>query len=141
MFVCCAEELICCFIINQVIAPMSAGYFMFIPARIAEHRRQIIQLLNVTCGREDVSVSSDLSNRDDGYLLMVRCGGGLDQTNECPLWDGPSIQVEPTAETAIGLSHIQVRYNIYKPLLSQTLHQCCVEFFMVIYSNTSSVKD
>ena len=98
------------FFIGQVIAPMSAGYFMFIPARIAEHRRQIIQLLNVTCGREDVSVSSDLSNRDDGYLLMVRCGGGLDQSTECPLWNGQSIQVEPTAETAIGLSHIQVRF-------------------------------
>lgn len=96
-----------------MIAPLSAGYLMFIPERIAEHRRQIIQLLNVTCGREDVSVSSDLTNRDDGYLLMVRCGGGVDQSAECPLWNGQSIQVEPTAETAIGLSHLQVIFYSY----------------------------
>lgn len=81
---------------------------MFIPSSIAEQRRQIIQLLNVTCGREDVSVSTDLGNRDDGYLLMLRCGGGSDHNQECPLWEGESIRVEPTAETAIALSHIQV---------------------------------
>ncbi|KAL4233273.1 Mitogen-activated protein kinase kinase kinase 4 [Mactra antiquata] len=93
----------------NVIAPLSAGYLMFIPSRIADQRRQIIQLLNVTCGREDVSVSNtDLSSHDDGYLLMLRCGGGSDHLQECPLWAGESICVEPTAETAIALSHIQV---------------------------------
>ena len=93
----------------QVIAPLSAGYLMFIPERIAEHRRQIIQLLNVICGREDISMNSDLGNKEEGYLVMVHCGGGSDNTPACPVWDGPSIRVEPTAETTIALSHIQVR--------------------------------
>ena len=87
-----------------MIAQTSAGYLMFIPCRIADQRRHIIQLLNVTCGREDVSASADLANREDGYLLMVRHDQG-----EQPLWEGDSIQVEPTAETAIALSHIQVQ--------------------------------
>ncbi|XP_060581220.1 mitogen-activated protein kinase kinase kinase 4-like isoform X3 [Ruditapes philippinarum] len=125
----------------NVIAPMSAGYFMFIPARIAEHRRQIIQLLNVTCGREDVSVSSDLSNRDDGYLLMVRCGGGLDQTNECPLWDGPSIQVEPTAETAIGLSHIQVESLLLVVIHSSQLGNQRKEFEALMGNTVELVNE
>ncbi|XP_045197016.1 mitogen-activated protein kinase kinase kinase 4-like isoform X2 [Mercenaria mercenaria] len=125
----------------NVIAPLSAGYLMFIPARIADHRRQIIQLLNVTCGREDVSVSSDMSNRDDGYLLMVRCGGGLDQSAECPLWNGQSIQVEPTAETAIGLSHIQVESLLLVVIHSSQLGNQRKEFEQLMGNTVELVNE
>lgn len=81
---------------------------MFIPERILDQRRQILQLLNVTCGREDITVSTDFTSKDEGYLLMVSCSGGTDRKPECPLWTGKSVKVEPTAETAIALSHLQV---------------------------------
>ena len=81
---------------------------MFIPEWIIDQRRQILQLLNVTCGREDITVSTDLTSKNEGYLLMVRCSGGIDRKWECPLWTGKSIKVEPTAETVIALSHLQV---------------------------------
>lgn len=82
---------------------------MFIPPRVADQRRHIIQLLNVTCGREDVSGSAEIANREEGYLLMVRCDCAIEK-EERPIWEGESIQVEPTAETAIALSHIQVGF-------------------------------
>jgi len=89
---------------------------MFIPHHVGDQRRHIIQLLNVTCGREDVSGSSDIMAHD-AYLLMVRCGAGTDRQAECPIWDGNSIQVEPTAETAIALSHIGVGGTFMIPLV------------------------
>ena len=81
---------------------------MFIPEQITDQRRQILQLLNVTCGREDITVSTEFASKDEGYLLMVRCLGGIDKKLEYPLWTGKSVKVEPTAETAIALSHLQV---------------------------------
>ena len=81
---------------------------MFIPERIMRQQRHVLQLLNVTCGRDDVTKTSDSMLKDEGYLLMVRCGGGVDRKPECPLWTGQNVQVEPTAETAIALSHLQV---------------------------------
>ncbi|XP_065928516.1 mitogen-activated protein kinase kinase kinase 4-like [Magallana gigas] len=86
------------------------GYLMFIPSRIADNRRLILQLLNVTCGREDLSASiQDLGTlKEDGYLLMVCCQGGQGSVKDCPCWFGQIVKVDPTAETAIALSHIQV---------------------------------
>ena len=83
---------------------------MFIPSRIADNRRLILQLLNVTCGREDLSASlQDLGTlKEDGYLLMVCCQGGQGSQRLCPEWFGQVVKVDPTAETAIALSHIQV---------------------------------
>ncbi|XP_061167485.1 mitogen-activated protein kinase kinase kinase 4-like [Saccostrea echinata] len=86
------------------------GYLVFIPSRIADNRHLILQLLNVTCGREDLSASiQDLGSlKEDGYLLMVCCEGGKGSVKDCPLWFGQVVKVDPTAETAIALSHIQV---------------------------------
>ncbi|XP_069140240.1 mitogen-activated protein kinase kinase kinase 4-like isoform X2 [Argopecten irradians] len=92
----------------MVEAPLNPGYLMFIPSSIVDSRQLIIQLLNVTCGREDLTGSHDINQRDEGYLLMVNCSGGTDHKDECPLWTGETIQVEPTADTAIALSHIEV---------------------------------
>ncbi len=39
----------------QVVAPHSAGYLMFVPAMISSRDLLILQLLNVTCGRESVA--------------------------------------------------------------------------------------
>ncbi|KAK3098006.1 hypothetical protein FSP39_015240 [Pinctada imbricata] len=92
----------------MVYASSDPGYLMFIPQHIRDNRYMILQLLNVTCGREDVSLLNEPGPKDEGYLLMVRCGGGVDHNPECPLWFGESVRVDPTAETAIALSHIVV---------------------------------
>lgn len=73
---------------------------MFIPQNIQDNLSLVLQLLNITCGREEV-ISSD-ANFSEGYLLLVRCEG------TCPNWDGPVVKVAPTAETTIALSHIEV---------------------------------
>lgn len=90
----------------QVEAPISTGYLMFIPILIMHNRQLVLQLLNVTCGREDTTLCHD--KNEDGYLLMVNCEGGTDHMKECPIWEGETIKVEPTADTVIALSHIKV---------------------------------
>ena len=45
---------------------------------------------------------------EDGYLLLVKCSGALDCKDQCPLWQGKQVFVDPTAETTIALSHIEV---------------------------------
>ncbi|XP_041352279.1 mitogen-activated protein kinase kinase kinase 4-like [Gigantopelta aegis] len=99
----------------RLYAPLSAGYLLFIPNRIISNKRLILQLLNVTCGREETSHPALHQAEDDnppptedGYLLMMRCDAGIDRCHECPAWQGYKVQVELTAETAIALSHIQV---------------------------------
>ena len=85
---------------------------MFIPAGIADHHAQILHLLDVTCGQEDVPLSVSLE--PDGYLLLVKGEGGVENhrvENSIPAtvaWTGPTIHVEPTAETTIALSHLAV---------------------------------
>lgn len=92
-------------------ASLNPGYQMFIPEKIVDNRQLILQLLNVTCGREDISRSHEDSHKEEGYLLMVRCEGGKDHKAECPIWTGNSVKVEPTAETTIALSHIEVIFK------------------------------
>ena len=42
------------------------------------------------------------------YLLLVKCEGCADHPPGCPSWMGSVTQVEPTADTTIALSHIEV---------------------------------
>ncbi|XP_052808624.1 mitogen-activated protein kinase kinase kinase 4-like isoform X2 [Mya arenaria] len=123
------------------IGMISAGYLMFIPRRIGDQRRHIIQLLNVTCGREDVSASTDITSRDDAYLVMVRCGAGTDLNAECPTWSGESIQVEPTAETAIALSHIWVESLLLVVIHSSQLSTQRREFENLMGSTVELVNE
>ena len=83
---------------------------MFIPAHIADNRTQILHLLNVTCGREDTSFATS-PTPDGGYLLLVKCEGCADMKATCPEWTGRTLKVEPTAETTIALSHVEVNRN------------------------------
>ena len=50
----------------QVLAPHNTGYLMFVPNHIAKDKEQILQLLNVTCGREDVFHSNDVDVIEEG---------------------------------------------------------------------------
>lgn len=97
----------------QVKPPHGTNYRMFIPEAIASSENRILQLLNVTCGREDISPNTD--PEVDGYLLLVNCeqmdGGGNDD-NYCPQWKGNEVTVELTAETTIALVHIEASCSI-----------------------------
>ena len=94
----------------QLVAPLFKGCLMFVPAKIVDDRQQIMQLLNVTSGREDGSMT-DVSPYV-GYLILIRCAGAVGCKEKCPTWDGPTLRVELTAETAIVLSHIEVRFKV-----------------------------
>ncbi|XP_005109668.1 mitogen-activated protein kinase kinase kinase 4 isoform X2 [Aplysia californica] len=102
----------------QLVAPLSAGYMMFVPSSIISNERLIYQLLNVTSGREG---ATELTAKEEGYLLMMRCESGTDQVKECPRWPGQPVHVEPTAETAIALSHIEVMGLLFVVTHSGTL--------------------
>lgn len=83
---------------------------MFIPKHIISNKDLILQLLNVTSGQEEVT---DTSLKEEGYLLMLRCEDYNDHLTECCLWSGEVVRVEPTAETAIALSHIEVGMKLF----------------------------
>lgn len=90
----------------QLVAPLFKGCLMFVPAKIADNRQQIMQLLNVTSGREDTSVTD--TSPHAGYLILIRCAAAIEHEVKCPQWEGSTVRVELTAETAIVLSHIEV---------------------------------
>ena len=54
-----------------------SGCLMFVPSEIASDRTHVLQLLDVTCGREDVlqTVSNGEEGDSRGYLLLVKTGG------------------------------------------------------------------
>ncbi|KAK7497186.1 hypothetical protein BaRGS_00011480 [Batillaria attramentaria] len=126
----------------RVRAPVSAGYMMFVPKRIINNKRLILVLLNVTSGREDSSHWADLaSSHDDGYLLLLRCESGIDHNPQCPLWTGEDVIVEPTAETAIALSHIQVEGLLYVVIHSSSLSSQRREFEQLMGKSVALVYE
>jgi mitogen-activated protein kinase kinase kinase 4 len=72
---------------------------MFIPNSIVDDKPLIVQLLNTTCGHDAQQLTE--GREGNSYLLLVKC-------DPCIRWEGGVIKVEPTAETTIALSHIEV---------------------------------
>lgn len=120
-------------------APVSAGYLMFVPNDISKDEKRILPLLNVTCGREDVSSSDVLSS--DGYLLLVKCEGCVDRNPSCPHWEGPTVRVAPTAEITVALSHIEVESLFLVVIHSTQLGTQRKEFERLIGSAVQLVSD
>ncbi|GAB1598853.1 mitogen-activated protein kinase kinase kinase 4-like isoform X1 [Argonauta hians] len=88
-----------------VCVPFCLSYLIFIPERILKNQNLILQLLNVTCGKEDCYVRTD-HDRDinRGYLLMLQCDKDVNKQS----WKGSTVHVDASAQTAIALSHIAV---------------------------------
>lgn len=86
------------------------NYQLFIPEAIASSGNRILQLLNVTCGCEDISLTSDPDV--DGYLLLVNCeqSNGDENVSE---WKGDEVAVELTADTTIALVHIEASSDLF----------------------------
>ena len=90
------------------------NYKIFIPESIAKSRERILQLLSVTCGRDDLLITGDAVDiGENGYLVLVqnKLSGDVNDSDsefEHPIWLGKEISVELTVETAIALSHIKV---------------------------------
>ncbi|XP_076445793.1 mitogen-activated protein kinase kinase kinase 4-like [Babylonia areolata] len=127
----------------RVRAPLSAGYIMFVPQCIVGQTRLILQLLNVTSGRDDATNPADSmgSVREEGYLLLIRCEAGTDHVPACPQWKGQNVIVEPTAETAIALSHIQVEGLLYVVIHSSSLGSQRKEFERVMGDTVALVYE
>ncbi|XP_052834360.1 mitogen-activated protein kinase kinase kinase 4 isoform X4 [Octopus bimaculoides] len=90
-----------------VSVPLSLSYLIFIPERILKNQNLILQLLNVTCGKEDCYSHTDPTHDQDinrGYLLMLQCDNDVNKQS----WKGSTVHVDATAQTAIALSHIAV---------------------------------
>lgn len=81
---------------------------MFVPSDVALDKGQILQLLNMTCGREDLSSFNTEHASYGGYLLVVKCDNSQGDIVLGDRWQGPSADVAPTAGTTIALSYMQV---------------------------------
>ncbi|XP_043225859.1 mitogen-activated protein kinase kinase kinase 4-like [Amphibalanus amphitrite] len=85
----------------RVIAPHSQDHIIFIPGSICMERQYVWQLLDMTLSRQDSRRPVDV-----GYLVLMACDdcGDVEQ-----LWRGTTIHLEPTAETTITLSYVEVK--------------------------------
>jgi len=92
--------------------------YIFIPESISRSHEHILQLLSVTCGREDLLIAGDsatsvVDTGESGYLVLVQNNvtgdnDGSDYEEERPTWLGSEVAVDLTVETTIALSHIKV---------------------------------
>jgi len=111
----------------QVTVPDETRYSVFIPQSVEYDHSRILQLLSVTCGRDDSvcsdtsdslpdeSTSSHFANQSTdlsggtGYLVLVRGGKSSDGGDDgVVVWDGREVKIDLTGDTAIAISHIQV---------------------------------
>jgi hypothetical protein len=108
----------------EVLIPHVTGYMIFVPHSMKDSNDHILQLLNVTCGREETSGMGAQMN--DGYMLFLSVPGSMHSppssydTASPPVaettreswqtldWTGPVIEIFPDIETTIGLSEVEV---------------------------------
>ncbi|XP_023240312.1 mitogen-activated protein kinase kinase kinase 4-like [Centruroides sculpturatus] len=105
---------------------------MFVPGHLQYNETYIWQLVDMTCGHENIDVNQD----QDIYLIMMRfdvCNNGLN------IWQGPTILLEPTAEATITLSQIEVDgLLLVVNHSSQLMNQCCK--FQKVMGNTLQIE-
>ena len=69
--------------------------------------RQILKLLNVTCGFEDPAEAGNSQN--DGYIILLHLNEDeSDGEDEKIEWNDEIVHVSPTVDTAIALANLQV---------------------------------
>ena len=124
--------------------PEETRYSIFIPRSIEFDLSRILQLLSVTCGRDDSicsasadtpDVNTDASSYGDrgltdsaGYLVLVRAGKSQDGDGSTVEWHGREVMIDLTGDTAIAVSHMQVT--------SLTLYVLQLLFYTVTYAYT-----
>jgi len=125
------------FVVTQVSVADETRYSIFIPESIAYDRSRILELLSVTCGRDDSVYSlpadsqataaprystSGLGSRstsglgseysscgmpDGAYLVLVRASD-TDNDGSVVWHGGKEVKIDLTGDTAIAVSHMEV---------------------------------
>ena len=72
--------------------------------------RQIVKLLNVTCGFEDPAEAGSFPT--DGYMILLNLSESEADEGKTE-WNDKVVHVSPTVDTAIALVNIQVYLGIY----------------------------
>ena len=107
--------------------PDERRYSIFLPGSVAYDITRVLQLLSVTCGRDDSYTASDspassttmptcaAGGSEDGtggpgYLVLVRTGKCKDSEDDSDLvvWHGQEVKIDLTGDTAIAVSHMEV---------------------------------
>ena len=107
--------------------PDETSYSIFIPELITSDHSRILQLLSVTCGRDDSVYSADSPTSDtttpgyitggpgysaggSGYLVLVRAGKTKYDAGDADsgVWRGKEVKIDLTGDTAIAVSHMEV---------------------------------
>ncbi|XP_059490886.1 mitogen-activated protein kinase kinase kinase 4 isoform X2 [Neocloeon triangulifer] len=87
----------------RVVAPHSCSHLMFVPASLKTKPELVCRLVNMNL--TSASCGSNLDPADmqnPHYLVLVQC------LEEDVTWPGETISIQPTAETTITLSHVEV---------------------------------
>ena len=73
--------------------------------------REILKLLNVTCGFEDPAEADSYHN--EGYILLLKLpDSDTEEPNgEKVSWDGDTVNVSPTVDATIALANLQVTFR------------------------------
>ena len=85
----------------RIFSPSCSNYLMFVPNFMHGSESYIWQLVDLTCGGRGVESDVDTG----GYLLVMACPADRDPVIP---WTGATIVLEPTVESSISLSHVQV---------------------------------
>ncbi|XP_065056880.1 mitogen-activated protein kinase kinase kinase 4-like [Rhopilema esculentum] len=82
-------------------------YEVYTQKQLAADKRQILRLLNVTCGFEDPAEAGN--SHSDGYIILLNLTENEDETVEEKVeWDGDVVTVSPTVDATIALANLQV---------------------------------
>ncbi|CAB4056133.1 MAP3K4 [Lepeophtheirus salmonis] len=111
----------------QVLATHSSQHLIFVSGNIKKKREHILQLLDMHCG-------TDLGFKEIyecGYVVLMKWTGSQETFN----WTGETINIKPTAETTISLSHIHVEGLLLITHSASVLVQKRNEFIKAIREN------
>lgn len=111
----------------RIFSPSCVNYLMFVPASMQGSESCIWQLVDLTCGGRGVDSDVETS----GYLLVFAKG-----ENDIT-WQGATILLEPTVETSISLSHVQLDGILFVTNQPSNIEMQCRNFQLMMAGTVS----
>ncbi|XP_077868345.1 mitogen-activated protein kinase kinase kinase 4-like, partial [Saccoglossus kowalevskii] len=105
----------------KVVTSRTSDYQLFIPQNLKNERSQILQLLNVTFGKDDLHDPGLDDQKNNKYLLILKPDSNIQRM--CPLWDGDTVEVNPSVETTIALAAVESEALTLSEMITTAVHQ------------------
>uniref|UniRef100_A0ABM0MLC7 Mitogen-activated protein kinase kinase kinase 4-like n=1 Tax=Saccoglossus kowalevskii TaxID=10224 RepID=A0ABM0MLC7_SACKO len=107
--------------LRKVVTSRTSDYQLFIPQNLKNERSQILQLLNVTFGKDDLHDPGLDDQKNNKYLLILKPDSNIQRM--CPLWDGDTVEVNPSVETTIALAAVESEALTLSEMITTAVHQ------------------